>query len=98
MISRITAMTMFITTTKKFKNIASVYKFKKSQRKRILSAILIYYIATSIQTNQLISKQVPYHYLIIHFNIILTHMPCLWGFKQKVCHCFFVVLSDFPLL
>jgi hypothetical protein len=55
MISRITAMTIFITTTKKFKNMASIYNYMKLQRKRIFSAILIYYIATSIQTNQLIS-------------------------------------------
>jgi len=55
MISRITAMTMFITTIKKFKNIASVYKYMKLQRKIIFSAILLYYIITSIQTNQLIS-------------------------------------------
>jgi len=55
MISRITAMTMFITTTKKLKNIASVYKYMKLQRKRTYSAILIYFIPTSIQTNQYIS-------------------------------------------
>jgi len=54
-ISRITAMTMFITTTKKLKNITSVYKYMKLQIKRIYSAILIYFIAISIQTNQHIS-------------------------------------------
>ena len=46
---------MFITTTKKLKNITSVYKYMKLQIKRIYSAILIYFIAISIQTNQHIS-------------------------------------------
>jgi len=55
MISRITAMTMFITTIKKFKNTASVYKYIKLQRKRIFLTILIYYTATTIPINQLIS-------------------------------------------
>jgi len=39
MIPRITAMIVFITTTKKLKNIASVYKYMKLQRKIVFSAI-----------------------------------------------------------